>query len=343
MSQSKLIKVDHGRKEIQVQSFSFNHPIVFNFFNKLPEKSRDQTLLKALFIGVLALMEDRFSAFLARTANTLGTELESLKFIFDLQQELFFKTAVKGKQVENDLIEILSAYAKTKNYKDEILHQGEFNGLLPNNKTGDIVIKVNRSESAKIVIESKFDKAKKLGLPQDVDPFAKTDTAIGQLLEASVNRNAMQAIIVFNRDIVDPKLEAEIENIKFFPAIGFVCLVDFQKADFTNLFIAYDLARALTLAPITDETIGNLNLLVGRFLQEIDVFLSIRKRLQEQRKQIDSMIEMIEKVCCSLEFTKQSFSKFIQDGSLTKQELLSLYQGLEIKKRLPAFLAAFDS
>lgn len=55
----------------------------------LPEDKRDESLTRAIYIGVLAMKEDRLAAFLAKTQNELGTELEHLKQIFDLKQQLF--------------------------------------------------------------------------------------------------------------------------------------------------------------------------------------------------------------------------------------------------------------
>lgn len=41
-------------------------------------------------------MEDRLSAFLSKTSNELGTELESLKMIFEMKKEIFYKSSIKG-------------------------------------------------------------------------------------------------------------------------------------------------------------------------------------------------------------------------------------------------------
>ena len=83
-----VIKLNQKLKRVEIDSFEINNPIVFEFFNKLQVDQREDQLVKALYIGVLALMEDRLSAFLAKTSNELGAELESLKMIFDMKQEL---------------------------------------------------------------------------------------------------------------------------------------------------------------------------------------------------------------------------------------------------------------
>ena len=79
----KRIRLDKRRKRVNVDGFEMENEVVYNYFAGLPEREREEKFFKAIYIGVLALMEDRLSAFLAKTSNELGTELESLKMIFD--------------------------------------------------------------------------------------------------------------------------------------------------------------------------------------------------------------------------------------------------------------------
>lgn len=330
---SKLVKLDQKKLTTTIKEFVLDQRLIFEFFDKQPEKGRDKLVVKAFLLGVLALQEDRLSAFLAKTANTLGTELESLKYIFDLNQELFFKTTGKGREVEADLVEVLEQYLKVRRYRDEVSHKGEVAGDLKGNKTGDILVKVNKSEDLKIVIESKFDKSKRLGLIQDIDAYVKNDTAVGQLLEASVNRSAQQGIIVFDREIIDAKLDAEVENVKYVPQVGFVCIVDHQRGDYGNLFLSYDLARDMCIHPRAEETASILSILVGRFLHDVNLFLSLKKKLIELRSGTDSMIKTIHKAILSLEFSKQVLSTFLENGSLEKKTLFELYHADTVKKQ----------
>ena len=78
-----LIKINQQLKRIEIKEFEIENQIVFNYFDNLPAIDRDDKLLRAIYIGVLALMEDRISSFLSKTSNELGTELESLKMIFE--------------------------------------------------------------------------------------------------------------------------------------------------------------------------------------------------------------------------------------------------------------------
>ena len=83
------LKLNQKSQRVEISSFEIDNPLLFSYFNSLPSKERDNALSKAIQIGVLALKEDRLSAFLSSTANELGTELENLKMLFDLKQELF--------------------------------------------------------------------------------------------------------------------------------------------------------------------------------------------------------------------------------------------------------------
>ena len=106
------IKLNQKLKRVEVQKFELDNEIVFNYFDKLTATERDDKFLRALYIGVLALMEDRLSAFLSKTSNELGTELESLKMIFEMKQELFYKSTIKGTLAEDEVAEALNTFFK---------------------------------------------------------------------------------------------------------------------------------------------------------------------------------------------------------------------------------------
>ena len=90
-----MLKINQQLKRVEIKEFEVENQIIFNYFDNLPVAERDEKLLRAIYIGVLALMEDRISAFLSKTSNELGTELESLKMIFEMKKELFYKSSIK--------------------------------------------------------------------------------------------------------------------------------------------------------------------------------------------------------------------------------------------------------
>ena len=157
------IKINQQLKRIEIKEFEIENQIVFNYFDNLPATERDEKLLRAIYIGVLALMEDRISAFLAKTNNELGTELESLKMIFEMKKELFYKSTIKGTLAEDEITDFLNNYFSERRLKDKAFLTGNTAGNLPKNKTGDIICEVNGSTDLKIAIECKFDKSIRFG------------------------------------------------------------------------------------------------------------------------------------------------------------------------------------
>ena len=160
-----LLKKELKRIELS-NTLCIDNEIVFNYFDRIPSGQRDETLFRALYIGVLALMEDRFSAFLANTSNELGTQLENLKIIFDMKKKIFYDTAQEKGAIAESVIETsLKEYLEQRNIKDEVISTGNTTGTIRRNKTGDIVCKLDGSDK-KIVIECKFNRSTALG---DID------------------------------------------------------------------------------------------------------------------------------------------------------------------------------
>src|SRR4051794_17161389 len=96
------VNLNQALKRIEISDLQIENELAFTFFASLPTADRDSQFVRALQIGVLALKQDRLSSFLAKTTNELGTELESLKMLFDMKAELFARSAVKGTLAEAD-------------------------------------------------------------------------------------------------------------------------------------------------------------------------------------------------------------------------------------------------
>jgi hypothetical protein len=115
------IKINQKLKRVEIQKFELDNNIVFNYFDNLPVNQRDEKFIRVIYIGVLALMEDRISAFLSKTSNELGTELESLKMIFEMKKELFYKSTIKGTLAEDEIADFLNDYFTSKKMKDKLV------------------------------------------------------------------------------------------------------------------------------------------------------------------------------------------------------------------------------
>src|SRR5687767_316914 len=200
----EILKINQQLKRIEFHEFEITNEIVYKYFNNLPVAERNEKLFRAIYIGVLALMEDRLSSFLSKTSNELGTELESLKMIFDMKQELFYKSAIKGMAAEEDIAISLQNFLSEKKINDIVELTGNTAGVLSKNKTGDILCYLDGQKDKRIVIECKFDKSLRFGEIESKDIFTKkSDTAWSQLIEAQVNREGKASIIVFDIALVD--------------------------------------------------------------------------------------------------------------------------------------------
>lgn len=333
------MRLNHKLSRVEADSFEMSDELVFRYFDSLPEGERDSALVRAIRIGVLAMMEDRFSSFLSKTTDDLGVQLENLKLLFDMKQEVFHKTAIKGVAAENDILQFLEGYIEKRGLNDVVSLTGTSKGMLKNNKTGDILAFVGGENSGrKIAIECKFDKSIKLG---DVDSndvgSNKYDTAWSQLLEASVNRDANASIIVFDKTLADASIQRIVDGVMFIDSIGFVCIIDYVASDFQNLAIAYMLARSLALRKDgkTVET-DFVNMLIQRLLKDIRDVQGIESLVRANIKNNQQILKNIEKSLLSIEFNQQYLVKYMQDGYLNKDDLLEFYQREDIRAKYKA-------
>lgn len=330
------MRIDHKLQRVQIDSFEVSDKLVYQYFDSLPEADRESALLRAIRIGVLAQMEDRFSAFLAKTTDDLGVQLENLKLLFDMKQEAFHKTAIKGVAAENDIHSFLEGYIEQRGFNDVVSLTGASKGQLKNNKTGDIFAFVGGESAGKrIAIECKFDKSIKLGDVDSIDIGSnKYDTAWSQLLEASVNRDANASIIVFDKALADSSIQRAVDGVIYLNDIGFVCIVDYEASDYRNLAVAYNLARGLALRKDGKAVeVEFVNMLIQRILKDIKDIQAVRGLVQANIKNNQQILKNIEKSILSIEFTQQYLAKYLEDGFLSKSDLLEFYLREDIRTR----------
>jgi hypothetical protein len=329
------IQLDQQVRSISVENFLIQNNVVFSFFDKLPVGDRPDSFMRALYIGVLALMENRISTFLAKTSNELGTELESLKLLFDLKNELFFKSTASGLAAESDIRDFLEEYFKKSNLKDTAELTGDSKGLIARNKTGDILCRVDGRDEVRIAIESKLDKSIKLGEVTEKDIFSRgSDTAIGQLIEASANRNARVAIIVFDKNKIDQKILNLVKEVKYLPEIGFISIVDVQAGDYRNLTIAYLLARDIAInTKSLDLDKDLLAILIERIVRDLQGVLDIKDMVEQNIEQNKKILKKLEQSVLSMEFNRDYLRNFLKEGTLTKLDLLEFYRGGDLRDR----------
>lgn len=329
------IKLNQGLRRIEVSSLEIENDLAFEHFDRLPADQRDAEFVKALYIGVLALKQDRLAAFMARTNNELGTELETLKMMYEMKAELFAKSTVKGAEAELHIAEYLRELAKAHEHADEVELTGNSAGSIPKNKTGDILCRINGDGTRKVVVECKFDKSIRLGEIGDIDWYgSKFDTALSQLIEAQANRECDQAIIVFDKSSVAPALLKTIGHLTFRPEYGFIVIVDSLRGDYQNLGIAYLLARDLAAAnPALEMETDLLRILMDRVIADANRMTDIRGLVEDGIKKSQEVIGRLEQGRLSLEFCREYLKKFLENGTLTKADLLDFYSGKDLKVR----------
>jgi hypothetical protein len=330
-----IVNLDQKFKKVKVSEFSTENPIVFEYFDKLPAAERDDMLSKAIYIGVLALMEDRIAAFLAKTRNELGTELESLKIIFEAKMDEFYRTTIKGTLAEDEITDFLNTYFTDKKLNDKAFTTGNVAGEIPRNKTGDIICELDGNPDLKIVIECKFDKSIKLGDIASKDIFTKKmDTAWNQLLEARANRDSKVSMMVFDRSLCDASIIKQFENVGYIPGVGFVSIIDSQKGDYTNLVIAYLLARDIALnahEPDLDHDL--LAIIMKRIIKDLKDIMNIKCLVENNIENNMEILKQLEKSMLLMEFNSHYLSKFLKDGKLTNTDLLAFYMGEDVKDK----------
>lgn len=329
------IKINQQLKRIEIKEFEIENQIVFNYFDNLPASERDDKLLRAIYIGVLALMEDRISSFLSKTSNELGTELESLKIIFEMKKELFYKSTIKGVLAEDEIAEFLNQYFADRKLKDRAYLTGNTAGNLPKNKTGDIICEVNGTPDLKIAIECKFDKSVRLGDIESKDVFTKkSDTAWSQLIEAQANRDGKVSLIVFDISLVESSILKKFDNVGYIPGVGFIAIIDSQKGDYSNLAIAYMLARDIASnAKKVELDKDLLAMIVNRIIKDVNEILAIKSLVESNIENNKTILKQLEKSMLLMEFNQEYLRKFLSEGTLTKKDLLNYYSGEDIKDK----------
>ncbi|MCB9790098.1 hypothetical protein H6763_00980 [Candidatus Nomurabacteria bacterium] len=335
---ANLVSLDQKLKKLKINKAEIDNEIVFNYFDSLPSEQRDDKFFQALYIGVLAQMEDRLSAFLAKTQNELGTELESLKMIFEMKKEIFYKTTVKGMMAEEDITEFLNNYFKEKKLGDKAETTGTMQGEIDKNKTGDILCYVDGNEDKRIAIEAKFDKSIKLGDIADKDIFTKKfDTAWSQVIEAKANRNAKVGIIVLDISLVDNSILKLTDSVAYIQGVGFIVIVDSQKGDYSNLTIAYNLARDIVLnSKEVDFDDKTLTIILKRIIKDIDTLFSIKTLVETNIRNNNEILNQLEKSLLLMQFNQEYLEKFLSDGKLSDKDLLDFYSGEEVKEKYKA-------
>ncbi|WP_245576077.1 hypothetical protein [Flavobacterium frigidarium] len=252
-----------------------------------------------------------------------------------MKKELFYKSAIKGILAEDEIAEFLNNYFQERKIKDKAFLTGNTAGSIPKNKTGDIICEINGNPDLKIAIECKFDKSVRFGNIETKDIFTrKSDTAWSQLIEAQANRDAKVSLIVFDISLIENSILKNFENVGYIPEIGFIAIINSQKGDYSNLTIAYMLARdiALNAKPIELEK-DLLAILVNRIIKDINEVITIKSLVINNIENNKAILKQLEKSILLMQFNQEYLRKFLIDGTLTKKDLLDYYSGETVRDK----------
>jgi len=206
-------------------------------------------------------------------------------------------------------------------------------GVIKNNKTGDLMVTVNGEDDRRIGIEVKLDKSVSLGSVTNRDPKAKKDTAIGQLLEMRANRNTRENIIVFDEDNVDASVKTACKlGVKYIEGVGFLVLISTQRGDFSNLAICYAIAREMVLVQLREDFIDHksMKMIVERLLYLLGSYGSVKKDVAAIKNSAGKIEKTLENLSEHIESTQNYLSHFLKKGRLTDKELYEFYSGEQL-------------
>ena len=211
---------------------------------------------------------------------------------------------------------------------DEIIDLSKQRGQLPRNKTGDIMVAIEGKDDCSIGLEVKLDKGVKLGLLDNRDPAAQTDTAIGQLLEMRANRGTDANVIVFDEDNVDATVAAACTGgVKFIQAVGFIVIISTRRGDFSNLAVVYSISREMALANIYAQPADGqiMTMIVERLLYLLNDYKSVEKEVSSIKKSADKIEASLKKVSQYIVSTEQYLKHFLESGEPSERQLLDFY------------------
>lgn len=321
------IRISTQDRTVNFPAVSSAHPMVVAYFNNLPEAHRMAAYEKAITIGVMALRDERIAAFLAKTENELGANLEFLKCLFDTNQLQLKSAPIKGESGEAAVANALAEFAEARNLPDTVQLVGRTTGILPRNKTGDIVCIIgDADDSPRVVIECKLDKSIRLGDPSaDGLTKGRSDTAWSQLVEARANRQADVAIMVFSADSTANTIGVFTDSVRYIEGIGYIVVIDLARSDFRPLAIAYELARQQALSKAKDPMdYGLLDTLARKLCADLASAMEIKGHLESAMTSCNAALNQVNSALVSANATHKAIQSYLKTGRLDGPQLLEL-------------------
>jgi hypothetical protein len=124
------------------------------------------------------------------------------------------------------------------------------------------------------------------------------------------------------------------ENVGYINGIGFIAVINSQSGDYSNLAIAYMLARDIALnARDVELDTTFLSIIVNRIIKDINDVLIVKRLVETNIANNKEILKQLEKSILLMEFNQAYLTKFLQDGKLSKKDMLDFYLAEDVKDR----------
>ena len=254
-AKESYVIVDEDAETIRFQGVIGEvHPGLVQWLNgsKVTNDMRIERVNQAVKLGLLAQWQGRISAAINSYKSHMDEELALLQ-AYQKAIEDKFKTDSKFKtDQEITVCNALQGHVSEQNYTDNITVTGTRQEEGGSNKTGDVLAVITHNgTNHNLAIEVKFATDYPQGGVESKSNVKSTfrtdtDTSTSQLIESRMNRDSRYSIIVLDHTL---NLKSKTPEIVFHPdAQGFIVKVNLLDGDFSPLYTAYEVARAMTIA-----------------------------------------------------------------------------------------------
>lgn len=300
---NSLIQLNQSTRSVETKGpITIDNEVVFAYFDGLRAADYDAAFQQALVLGCYAMSQESIAQMLDATARDLDGRLEQMKLLFQLR-DMKQRSAAKGAEAEEDIADVLQAYADARRWDDTVTATGNSVGSIARRKVGDFVIDIAGSNRS-IVVEAKWDTTVGPGDPGEAilkgATGAKVEkTAYGQNVTALANRNA--DIAIFVGDVANSSAGLQKQGrLVFLPEQpGFQVLVDRANGDWSLLQATYALCRTLVLMEARDQDA----------YRAIDFVV---KRLQADLQRLADLEAMLESVSASAQHILDTAGAYAQ-------------------------------
>lgn len=360
----KTISVDQKNKTVKFPEFDSDDELVFDLFDGITGDKYEETFKAMLHIGALAMMEDRIHHLIDATEKDIFPQLERFKLHFKRRKTQFEESTQKGDIAEDDIVDILREYAGNNEWTDDIEKTGSKKGKLTPvsgiNKTGDVTARIEFTprdgtalEKTVVGIEVKFEQGFPLGDPEEFNvesgktddkgfEGSTSDTAWSQLLETKANRDSPFSIIVFDEQLVSPKMRKAVNDVLYVPGIpGFIVIIDSQSGNYSNLLVTYKIAREMAIHHSRgdlDVDAGVIELIAKRILHYLGdakkVAGKVKSHAEAAIKLNTDVQKLLQHSISHAEYTEAFLKRYLATKKLTPVDYAEFYFAHPVAKEL---------